>query len=151
MLVGLIAVGVDRLTPKAGATDMAAAGGSDLLIKHDAPTPATPVSRTNTFNHRLTSAVAADKPVRGAFELGSAWAIAAQQSAATADTTVDDFTNAHRLTATLGHGDHAGAVIDGKLAIVGQSIDGFKLISVAGRTATFSNGHTKIVLNQIRG
>lgn len=152
MFLGLIAVGVDRFMPKAGAATEA--DSADLLVEHHspvAPATATNLSRTHLFNQRLASNVTNIKPHRGAFELATVWQSAAKPTAAAAaeNTATDEFANNHRLSNTMARGEHSGAVIDGKLIVVGQTIDGFKLLSVTGRTATLSNGHAHVTLNQI--
>ena len=48
------------------------------------------------------------------------------------------FGQRHRLTAVMVSGARGGsAIIDGQLIKVGQSLEGFKLIEVSTRSATF--------------
>jgi hypothetical protein len=56
------------------------------------------------------------------------------------------FKAAHRLTAVLFTERGRHAVVDGKMIMPGQSIDGFTLISVTHDTAVFRSGAVTAVL-----
>jgi len=53
------------------------------------------------------------------------------------------FDEKHRLTALVVAGDRSGALIDGMMIKVGESIDGYRLMSVANNVAVFESANER--------
>ena len=58
----------------------------------------------------------------------------------------DRFIKDHQLKAVILSGRAASAVVGDKCLYVGQSLDGFKLVAVDRRSATFASGPRRVVL-----
>jgi len=56
------------------------------------------------------------------------------------------FQHAHTLKAILCSGSAGNVMIDSRLIAVGQTLDGFKLVSVTASRATFAQGDSKVSL-----
>jgi hypothetical protein len=110
-----------------------------------AATPDKPVARTMptalvipagpSLASRIDEAAEANaypgKPGRDAFRVADTWrpaAAAAQAPAPRADT--DKFVRDHKLTAVMTAGDRGVALVDGTPVQIGQTLDGFRLVSV---------------------
>jgi hypothetical protein len=157
LAVGLLALGVDRFVltpPTAAASDDA----QSLLVKPgDASTgaadaiPAIPASFTIQANpisdklKQLNDSVPASKgELRDAFTPGTAWTGATPAASATA--AVVNFPDTHHLTGVLVSGRTGQAMVDGKDVLVGQTLDGFKLIAVKPGIAVFQQGDVQVTL-----
>jgi hypothetical protein len=57
-----------------------------------------------------------------------------------------EFAMKHKLTAVLASHGGGGAIVNGALVRVGQSIDGFTLIAVDRQGAIFASGNTRVTL-----
>ncbi len=57
------------------------------------------------------------------------------------------FVNKAKLTATLRAGDNSMISIQGKIVLLGEEIEGYKLVEVTDRTAVFVNDEQQILLS----
>jgi len=84
---------------------------------------------------------------RDAFSLPPAWrASASIQNPRAGDNAALRFANNHQLKAVLVDGKMRYAWVDNHLLILGQELDGFKLVAVDEDSATFSAGRKQVVL-----
>lgn len=60
--------------------------------------------------------------------------------------TADDFQAANSLEAVLNAGPNSLAIVNGLTVHLGQTIDGFQLISVSQRSAIFKRDHLRVAL-----
>lgn len=154
LAVGLIALGVDRfvLTPPAAA---ASDDTQSLLVKPadssagTVPLVASPVSiQSNPIANKLKqlndSIPAPRGEMRDAFTPGAAWAGAT--GGAFGNGALANFSDTHHLTGVLVSGRAGQAMVDGKDVLVGQTLDGFKLIAVKPGVAVFQQGDVQITL-----
>jgi hypothetical protein len=156
--IGLAALGVDRtfLRPQGGA----AAASADPLLRPDervsplanVPVLQEPPGRTGVAARldRLWSDKDADpEQGRDPFAPAAPWG----QSAPSTDTkTVDEaalFIAGHRLTAVVIDPRASYAVVNDRALTPGQSIDGFKLVSIGKRSALFEQGGRRAVLELV--
>jgi len=84
---------------------------------------------------------------RDAFCLPAAWLseLCAQDPLVEGDAAVQ-FTKTHQLNAVLIEGKMRSALVDGRLLIPGQELDGFKLIAIDESSATFEAGTKRVIL-----
>jgi len=57
-----------------------------------------------------------------------------------------EFARKHRLTAVMGSGPKGYAIVDGKCLPLGHVLDGFQLVSIANRSATFQSAAGEVEL-----
>src|SRR5262245_6656224 len=161
MLAGLVLVGADQvglLPGSAQASETAAEATSEYALP-TAPAPATasavPATVTTapqvSVAHRLRQASKSipDAPIRDVFALGPMWLTPVPQDPKLDPTAlaVEQFKQSHKLRGVVQGSDRPTAQIDNQILVVGQSLDGFRLVSVSHRSATFEAGATRIVLN----
>lgn len=117
--------------PVASAPVRTAAPAAPTVSQHSAMTDQL-AQRLRTLDHdEALSASAVSDP----FKLSKSWEGA---SDGPTDNRVWAFNQRHHLTAVMVSGARGGsAIIDGELVRVGQSLEGFKLIEVSTRSATF--------------
>jgi hypothetical protein len=159
LVVGLAALGVDRfaLTPP---TALGADDAQSLLVKpadasagvSDAtPLPTAVSIQSNPIADKLkqlNDSIPAPKgEIRDAFTPGAAWTgtVAGGVSGSTAT-----FSQTHHLTGVLVCGRSGQAMVDGKDVLVGQTLDGFKLIAVKPGMAVFAAGDLQTTLRIAR-
>lgn len=166
LVIGAIALCSDRLFfLKSGpaATESAAASASEYAVApaaaSAAPTKTTPITASTpvasvqniTLSQRLRNAAAAqtNRPLKDAFAFSSAWGNGSDaDNAAPASASAGEvFKQSHRLTGVLSSNGRAVAMVDGKLVPVGQSVDGYRLVSISHRSATFESAHSQVILN----
>jgi hypothetical protein len=152
LLLGLSALGADRtiLTPKESS---AAETPTALLIKPAEATAAPLQTQSlaspleNPVSRKLkslgVSLKLSDAETKDAFEPPVAWTGVSANS----NKTVESFAQAHRLSGVLVGAKGSRAMIDGKLVAVGQSLDGYKLVSVSpAGSAVFASNNQEITL-----
>ena len=156
LVLGLIALVLDRcvFTPSsADASDQA----SDLLIakpaqtRTESPAPAHKASATapagNPVALKLTqlseSMHLPGTAVKDAFCPAPTWS---GGNTAGPGAEVRSFEQSHTLIGVMLGGASAAAMVDGKLVRVGQSIDGYKLLSVSKGKAVFQSGEITATL-----
>ena len=156
LVLGLVALVLDRcvFTPSsAEASDQA----SDLLIaknpqtKAESPAPAHKATATapagNPVALKLTelseSMHLPGAAVKDAFCPAPTWS---GTGAPTGGAEIRSFEQTHTLIGVMSSGGSAAAMVDGKLVRVGQSIDGYKLVSVSKGKAVFQSGEVTATL-----
>ncbi|MFB0524347.1 MAG: hypothetical protein ACETVZ_02320 [Phycisphaerae bacterium] len=84
---------------------------------------------------------------RDAFSLPAAWLdeLCAQNPLGQADAAAR-FAKSHQLKAVLIDGKMRSALVDDHLLILGQELDGFKLVAVNQSSATFAAGTRRVIL-----
>jgi hypothetical protein len=87
--------------------------------------------------------------VRDAFNPSPAWIVSAEDSGPTQRAIT--FQNSHRLRAIIESTGPAQAIVDDSLITVGQSLDGFRLVSITRSQATFSDHEVSVTLNLPNG
>jgi hypothetical protein len=156
LVLGLTALVLDRcvFTPaSADASDQA----SDLLIAK----PAQSRTESPAPNRKATTTAPSGNPValkltelsesmhlpatavKDAFSPAATWS---GSGTTTAGGEVRNFEQTHTLIGVMVSGGSAAAMVDGKLVRVGQSIDGYKLISVSKGKAVFKSGEITATL-----
>jgi len=152
LAIGAAALAADRLIP--GSENSAAEAEPDLVVAQvpsgaKAASPASAAPATLSLSYRIRGAVeqaTPDPSSRDIFRLPLAW-IGPQKSAELAAPVAQiRFDETHRLTGLILAGGRTGALIDGMLIKVGQSIDGYRLVSVANNTAVFESANERAVL-----
>lgn len=158
LAVGLIALGVDRfvLTPPAA---QASDDAQSLLMKpadsaaaagNATPAPTAVSIQPNPIADKLkqlSASVPAPKgEMRDAFTPGNSWT----GGPAGLATGAENFSLNHHLTGVLVSGRSGLAMVDGKDVLVGQTLDGFKLISVKPGMALFAAGDLQVTLRIAR-
>jgi hypothetical protein len=148
LAIGLVALTLDRLVFTPSSAE-AADSSSDLLVTHSEPPTApaaksTASSTSNPVAQKLAllseSMHLAAAESRDAFTPSAAWV---GKPAASTDT--KSFEQTHQLSAVI-VGRRAAAMVDGRLIAVGQTIDGYKLVSVIQGAATFQAGDVSVTL-----
>jgi hypothetical protein len=95
---------------------------------------------------QLNDSIPAPKgDIRDAFTPGASWAGTTAAGGFGAAPTVS-FADTHHLTGVLVSGRTGQAMIDGKDVLVGQTLDGFKLVAVKTGIAMFQQGDVQITL-----
>jgi hypothetical protein len=158
LIVGLLALGVDRfvLTPPAA---QAADNAQALLVKpvdsstgvdNAVPMLAAANIQGNSIADKLkelNDSIPAPKgEIRDAFTPGTAWVPTAKSSVAGSNAAIENFSQTHHLAGVLVAGRTGQAMVDGKDVLVGQTLDGFKLIAVKPGIAVFQQGDVQITL-----
>jgi hypothetical protein len=120
--------------PAAVATARPASSPASASVSPRAAMTVQLAERLRTLDHdQALSATALSDP----FKLSKSWD---GLSDAPADGQAWSFSRRHRLTAVMVSGARGGsAIIDGQLVAVGQSLEGFKLVEVSTRSATFEH------------
>jgi hypothetical protein len=84
-----------------------------------------------------------------AFQAGSGWSGAdlAQPAPATIDVRVETFAKRKLTSLVAGGRGKGGAMVDGQMVHVGQSLDGFMLVAVDGQSALFEGRSVRVRLS----
>ena len=148
--IGVVALAADQLIPRSEnpadepepqvAVARAPAAQQTPLA---APTPANP-----SLSQRIGRAVersSGEMGTRDVFLVPVAWIgpQKAEQVLAAPAPRTPRFDETHRLTALILNGDRSGALIDGMMVKVGESIDGYRLMSVANNVAVFESANER--------
>jgi hypothetical protein len=161
LALGILGLAVDRMTStpqEAKADDAAALVASPPTGRPKGPAIAKKgVTRVAAgglqgISHRLRAAAAAnglpDKSSVDVFRPSRAWAgeVMAEVPAPKAMDEVARFKAVHRLTAVLVNGRKSRAIIDGKALLLGEVLEGFRLISVDHQRAMLQSEAGRMVL-----
>src|SRR6185436_8131933 len=148
--IGVIALAADQLIPRSEnpadepeAELAVAAAPAAQKATPVAPTPANP-----PLSQRIVAAVARSSgqtETRDIFLVPLAWIgpQKVEQVLAAPAPRTPRFDETHRLTALILNGDRTGALIDGMMIRVGESIDGYRLMSVANNVAVFESANER--------
>ena len=148
--IGVIALAADHLIPRSEnpadepEPEVAVAQAPAAHKPPQAPpTPANP-----SLSRRIGRAVErspGEIETRDIFVVPVAWIgpQKAEQVLAAPAPRTPRFDETHRLTALILNGDRSGALIDGMMIKVGQSIDGYRLMSVANNVAVFESANER--------
>jgi hypothetical protein len=158
MVVGLLLVGADQLglLPGSAAASEDAPASEYTGGQAAAPAPpipvaaAAPAAATVSVAQRLreVSRTLSDNTMRDAFAVGPAWItpLAEAPRIDSAAHAIEQFKQSHKLTGVLSGSGRDHASVDNKIVAIGQSVDGFTLVSVSHRSATFQAGEARVVL-----
>jgi hypothetical protein len=164
LVLGAVALVLDRFVfPVAGAAPAAMTdAASEYAVTGASPMPQTPARTTPpsaqsadativapTLAQRLNRAAAGlrDHVDRDAFALPGRWIT--QPAAAPTEHPADAFRQGHRLTGVLESGSHGYVMVDGQIVGLGQTIDGFRLISISHRRAIFEGNGEQVTLSMV--
>ncbi|HWA49613.1 MAG TPA: hypothetical protein VG742_15175 [Dongiaceae bacterium] len=165
LVVGAIALSADRLlflnssasadtTPAASeyalpAATPTAAVSAGARLSPAPQLPAAPAPAASIAQRLRDAAKAAPTTGGDAFAFGECWR-QAEPAAAAPDNSgtlaAEQFKTTHHLTGVLTGNGRPVAMIDGRIVPVGQSIDGYRLVDVSHRSATFELGQTQVTL-----
>lgn len=162
LLVDRVVIGSDVTGPaesSAGVVDDIATDPASLLIVPDkagnagkgADIPVEPLA--NRLRKIVGNTGAGDgSAARDAFTVPTGWVPADAESEAGSEAAVaaETFKRDHKLEAVLVTGDQRCAVVNGQTVYVGQSLQGYRLVSVQERSAEFRSGGVTVSLG-IRG
>jgi len=157
-LLGLVGLVADRtiLRPQGGPSAASAqsvsetpsaVGPSDSVPAADsAAAPATVAERLNRL---LSGPTASPDELRNPFSMPPSWSGTGATTAEKPPDTTDVFLRKHQLKAVVMQGQEACAQIDDSFLVPGQSVDGFKLLSVNERTAVFEREGKQAILELV--
>jgi hypothetical protein len=139
-----------RASAAASSASPVAAGGST-------PAPSTQASPESAWSiadrlRQVWSGLGDELPgqPRDAFAFSTAWELqqpAVSVALESGPTPADNFRRTHRLIGVVVSGDRTCAVVDGgRIIQLGQMLDGFRLIQVQHRAATFASGSQRVTL-----
>jgi hypothetical protein len=157
LVAGALLIGADQLGMLPGSVQASEAPAtSEYDVPRQTAAAATPVEASTQpssgpcLARRLRQAGQSvrEGPVRDVFAPGSAWVVPVEVAARTdpAVQAIEQFKQTHRLTGIVSGGGRENAVIDGQIIAVGQPIDGFRLVSLSRRSATFEHGSIRFEL-----
>ena len=90
--------------------------------------------------------------VRDAFRPGDAWGgFGPAEGAPTISGEASAFADQYKLTATAVSGQGGMAIVNGQCLVVGQSLDGFRLVSVGRESADLVSGELRVRLHLSKG
>ena len=155
LAIGLVALAVDRLTFSPSSAEASESPELLLVAKPAGPAGAAANVSSKAITTFATNPVAqklvalsesmhlTGTPTKDAFSPSLAWS--GKPTVALIDT--KSFEATHSLEGVMVSGRHPAAMIAGKLVSVGESIDGYKLVSVADGAATLQSGETLVKLH----
>lgn len=154
LLAGAVVLTVDRLiiARPDGSVDAAARAADEYGIKRTdktSPEASTlPSTRRPSLAQRLRAAAQnlSEGWHRDVFAMTSAWPQNNPTLPRADDQAVRQFRLSHRLTGILSTGANGYVMVDGKIIGIGQQIDGFRLVSISHRAATFESDKVRVVL-----
>lgn len=162
LLIDRVVIGSDVTSPaesSAGVVDDIADDPASLLIVSDAPQDAAPASAnaTESLANRLRRVAGQAElndgaAVRDAFIPAPSWTPVdfEPESGSEAALAIESFKRDNKLEAVLVTGDQRCAVVNGQTVYVGQTLQGYRLVSVQERSAEFRAGGVTVSLG-IRG
>jgi hypothetical protein len=141
LLGGALILAVDSFVIRRGGEQEAAAATSEDALPSRAATSAASEQPAVSLSQRLEQAGQpfADKPLRDAFSAGA--------SAKDQDDRSARFRQSHQLTGVMSSGGQSVAIVDGGIIGIGQKVDGFTLVSISHRAATFGSATGEVVLS----
>ena len=153
LLVDRVVIGSDVTAPaesSAGMLDDVTFDPASLSIVPDKAGDAGPAeSLANRLRQIAGEATSGDGAViRDAFTPPASWVPAdgEQRAGSEAALAVEEFKRDHKLEAVLVTGDQRCAVINGQTVYVGQTVQGYRLVSVQERSAEFRAGGVTVSL-----
>jgi len=151
LALGAIALVADRFIPRSENTALAdepdtAVAATAAALPVASPSPAAPAGPSLSERIRKAREQNPHLSSRDMFQVPLSWAGPPKSAQQTAAPTPPRFDETHRLTGLILAGERTGALIDGMLIKVGQSIDGYRLVSVANNTAVFESAGERAVL-----
>jgi hypothetical protein len=154
-LAGAVALVMDRafVRPQGGPA-AASADASEFVVEHAIPPSNVPVPPAQPQEgcvtrclERLWSDEEMDfQRLRDPFSLPESWPVEGARSVGATPDPAALFAQRHQLTAVVIDGAGSYVLIDGRLLRPGQEIDGFRLVSVADRSALFDRAGTRVTL-----
>ena len=160
LALGVVALAVDRLSgpPKEAAAQEDAAAlvapnvaGKSAPSKNSRTADAAMLARADLgLAERLRAAangqLVSDKSVVDVFRPSRKWSGDGGGGAAHSMSEAERFKAAHRLTAVMMSGRNSRAIVDGTPLRLGESLDGFKLLSVDPGRAVLGRSGARVVL-----
>jgi hypothetical protein len=153
--VGALALTVDRvLLRPGGGPEAASADASGLAGDPGAGTVESPTNQASPRRNDVAAlldqfggdtALQVDA-VRDPFALPGSWREEPSTAPAPASDVATRFRQAHRLTAVVLDGQTSYVLIDERLMVPGQAVDGFTLATVRTRSAVFERDGQQVVL-----
>jgi hypothetical protein len=162
LLVDRVVIGSDMTGPaesSAGVLDDVSVDAESLLIVPDKPGnagrgAAVPAESLASRLRDVAGKAATNDgaAARDAFAVPPSWAPSDAEPVAGSETAqaVETFKRDHKLEAVLVTGDQRCAVVNGQTMYAGQSLQGYRLVSVQERSAEFRSGGVVITLG-LRG
>mgnify|MGYP001407146725 CR=1 FL=1 len=152
-LIGLVGLVADRAIlrpqggPRAASADSppAAPAGPAQALAEEPPARAPLAERLN----RLLPAGMDSNELRDPFALPASWSDRDAAPVARVPETAAAFLRQHRLKAVVAQGAEMGALVDDSFLALGQSVDGFTLVSVNQREAVFERDGLQAVLELV--
>lgn len=154
-LVGLVGLVADRtiLRPQGGpaaasaeslpASPRAAVSAGNVPAGDNAPAPATVAERLNNL---LAGPEMGMQELRDPFALPPSWSGTTTATGQKIPDATTVFVRKHQLKAVFMQGEETCAQVDDTFLVPGQSVDGFKLVSVDQRTALFEHEGKQVTL-----
>lgn len=148
--IGVVALAADQLIPRS--ENPADEPEAELAVAHAPAAQKTPPPPAAPANPSLSQRIAkarerspGEVETRDVFLVPLAWIgpQKVEQILAAPAARTPRFDETHRLTALIVAGDRTGALIDGMMIKVGESIDGYRLISVANNVAVFESANER--------
>jgi len=151
LVLGMIAVTADHFirgtpAPAVAETSEVVAAQPQAKTAAVALAPAKPAGPSIAQRLRSAGRGYTDREVNDAFAMGVVWHTPEKAPAVQVDQSAQRFHEMHHLTVTLTSGGTGLAMVDGKIIAVGKELDGFKLVSISHRSATFESAGSKIIL-----
>jgi hypothetical protein len=152
-IFGLALLGLTLDRTIYGSSEAPVAPTNNDAIVTPAPAPATGsinAAEEASLAGRLISA--ANEPeftpahIREPFKSQLPWLASVPATTAATPSSSEQFAARHALTALMGSGQNGYAIIDGVCVRIGRTIDGFRLVSVDGRSATLESGADQVRL-----
>jgi hypothetical protein len=142
--VGLLALVIDRVYFTPPAAVAAPAAIAEAVPRSPARTEGgvSEPAADGTISSKLAAVGLPDlQNLTDSFSPSNAWIGGGAQPV------VDDFKTTHKLTAVMTSHSGGGAIVNGQLIKLGQTLDGFTLTTINSRTVEFVKGGTKIELS----
>lgn len=149
--VALVVVVAERvLVGPRGGPDAASADSLEEVVEAVLSEEDQPEAESPSVAERLRDLAAGEEPnlaqLRNPFSLPASWFPRAVQGSAAVEDAAARFVRTHQLTAVVMDGPRSGALIDNRFLVPGQVLDGFRLVSVADRSAVFEGQGRRVTL-----
>lgn len=158
-LVGLVALAADRtiLRPAGGPRAASADPAEVYAVAQTLPADGVPALEDPSARTGLAERLAglgSQKPLdfeqtRNPFALPPSWFGEPNATGEPVPVLVVRFVKAHQLGAVVMNGSQAGALVDDRFLVPGQILDGFTLVCVGDRSATFECEGMRAVLELV--
>lgn len=149
--VALVAVVAERVFVRPRGGPRAASADSPEEVVEAVPSADDqPGAESPSVAQRLRDLAGGEEPnlaaLRNPFSLPASWSPRTVQGSAAVPDAAARFVRTHQLTAVVMDGPRSGALIDNRFLVPGQVIDGFRLVSVADRSAVFEGQGRQVTL-----